>query len=83
MTVEEGNIIRGIFTGEEEPEDHWEDKFGAVWPIILRNVTHLSICQSLTVIRRYAFNGHPNLVELICHIGLKKTLTMCNSCERS
>ena len=67
MAAEEGNIIRGIFTGEEEPEDHWdwENEFGEVqvWPIILSNVTHLCVRDSIAVIRREAFYGHPNIVE--------------------
>ena len=72
MAAEEGNnIVRGIFTGEEQPEDEVENEWG-IWPIILRNVTHLSICQSLSVIREDAFHCHPNIIELICHIGLKK-----------
>ena len=67
-----GDIIRGIFTGDEQPEDEVEDHLGRVWPIILPHVTHLSVHDSISVIQRHALRCHPNLVELICHDGVIK-----------
>ena len=56
MAAEEGDIDRGIFTREEQPQDEVEDdENGEVWPIILLNVTHLSVHDSMTVIREDAF----------------------------
>ena len=67
-----GDIVRGIFTGEEEPERRQaEDMFGGVWTIILPNVTHLSIHESITIIPSHKFHCHPNIVELICHNGVR------------
>ena len=68
----EREIVRGIYTGEELPEDEEVDHiYGDLWPIILSNVTHLSIFQSLSVIRRDAFRCHPNIIEF-CHNTVKR-----------
>ena len=64
MAAEEGNIILGIFTGEEAPEGEVEDEYGEEWPIILPNVTHLSICPSITVLWRLEFSHHPNINKI-------------------
>ena len=71
MAAEEGNIIRGVFTGEEEPEEFW-DEDGNLLESILLNITHLSVHESITVIPGEALFYHPNIVELICHNGVKK-----------
>ena len=62
----EGDIIRGIFTGEEQPHTV-EHHYGEVWPIILPNIKHLSVHDSVTVIPGDAFYCHSNIVELTCH----------------
>jgi hypothetical protein len=36
-----------------------------------RNATHVLVDLSVTVILRYAFRGHPNLVEFECHGGVE------------
>ena len=59
----EGDIVRGIFTGEELPEDEVENECGDVWPIIFPHVTHVSVHDSIAVIRRDAFYRHPNLLN--------------------
>ena len=82
----EGNNIRGIFTGEEEPEDTVEVENGDEVPIILPTVTHLNICPSVAIIPSYAFCYHPSIIELNCHNGVKRieeyALYKCPSLER-
>ena len=46
-----------VYTGENDP------------PHI---ATHVSIHESITVIPSELFLEHPNIIELICHFGVKK-----------
>ena len=46
-----------VYTGEGKPP---------------RSATHVTIHESITVIPRCLFCGHPNIIELICHIRVKK-----------
>ena len=81
----EGDIIRGIFAGEEQPVAV-EHQYGGVRSIILPNITHLSICQSLTFIPQFAFYYHPDIIELNCHKNVKRiegrAFTKCISLKR-
>ena len=63
-----------------------EDVDGVEVPIILPTVTHLSVCQSVTAIPRFAFCFHPNVVGLNFHNGVIRILEFafsnCPSLER-
>ena len=55
----EDSIITFIFNGEDRND-------------IPRDVTHLIIHESITVIPARLFSDHPNLVEVYCHAGVTK-----------
>ena len=57
--VGDNNFIRYIYRGEEGE-------------IIPEDVTHITIDISVTVIREEAFYDNPDIVEVICHDGVKK-----------
>ena len=59
MAAEGGAIITFIFIGENSED-------------IPRDVTHLIIHESITVIPAFLFHDHPNLVEVNCHSGVTK-----------
>jgi len=50
------------------------------------DATHVTIDQSVTVIRQRAFCGHPNIVEVICHEDVERIANMafahCSSLRR-
>eukprot|EP00984_Skeletonema_dohrnii_P021466 scaffold10729_cov91-Skeletonema_dohrnii-CCMP3373.AAC.9 len=50
--------MRYNYTGEDRRVPH--------------DVTHVTVDQSVRVIRRRAFYEHPNIVEVICHVNVKK-----------
>ena len=39
---------------------------------IPRDATHIFVHESVTVIRAWAFNMHPNIVEVVCHEAVEK-----------
>ena len=59
MAAEGGAIVTFIFTGED----------GEVIP---QNATHIIMHESVTAIPVRAFERHPNIVEVYCHVGVKK-----------
>ena len=52
----DNNFIRYIYRGEEGEHN-----------IIPREATHITVDKDVTVVRAFAFQGHPNIVEVICH----------------
>ncbi len=52
--VGDNNFVRYIYRGEE----------GEHIPL---RVTHVFVHEFATVVRREAFVGHPNIIEVICH----------------
>ena len=57
--VGDNNFIRYIYRGE-------------VGERIPREATHIIVGEDVTVILYQAFSNHPNIVEIICHDGVKK-----------
>ncbi len=55
----DNNFMRYIYRGEE----------GEIIPL---HATHIFVHESVTVILRSAFEGHPNIVEVICHDAVEK-----------
>ena len=59
MAAEGGNIVLFTYAGED--------------PInIPRNATHVIVAKSEKVIRQSAFEGHPNIIEVICHEDVER-----------
>ena len=56
--VGDNNFMRYIYRGEEGE-------------IIPDGATHITVAEDVTVIREEAFRSHPNIVEIICHDGVK------------
>ena len=59
MTAEGDDFIRYVFSGADDE-------------VIPQNATHFSVHESVKVIRAMALEQHQNIVELICHAGVKK-----------
>ena len=55
----DNNFMRYIYRGEEGER-------------IPREATHITVGEDVTVVRARAFHGHRNIVEIICHDGVKK-----------
>eukprot|EP00984_Skeletonema_dohrnii_P038256 scaffold41276_cov222-Skeletonema_dohrnii-CCMP3373.AAC.2 len=70
MAAEGDHMRRYNYTGGRVPHD----------------ATHVTIDQSVTVIRQRAFCGHPNIVEVICHEDVERIANMafahCSSLRR-
>ncbi len=47
---------------------------------IPRGATHIIVREDVTVIHAYAFTGHPNIVEVICHDKVEKIRGMAFRC---
>ncbi len=59
MAAEGGNIVLFTYAGED--------------PInIPRNATHVIVAKSEKVIQQSAFEGHPNIIEVICHDDVER-----------
>jgi hypothetical protein len=63
MAAEGGNIviIRYVYRGEEGEHN-----------IIPREATHITVAEGVTFVRAHAFQGHPNIVEVVCHEDVEK-----------
>ncbi len=57
--VGDNNFIRYIYRGEEGE-------------IIPDGATHITVAEDVTFVRARAFEGHPNIVEIICHENVEK-----------
>ncbi len=55
----DNHFMRYVYRGEEGE-------------IIPREATHITVAESCTFVRAWAFYEHPNIVEIICHKGVKK-----------
>ena len=63
----DNNFMRYVYRGEE----------GEVIP---REATHIIVGEDCTIILAHAFREHPNIVEIICHAGVKKIETAAFWC---
>ena len=59
MEAEGGNIVRFTYTGAEGER-------------IPNEATHITISEDCTFVRARAFRYHRNIVELVCHNGVKR-----------
>lgn len=59
MAAEGDDFIRYVFSGADDE-------------VIPQNATHFTVHESVKAIRAMALEQHQNIVELICHAGVKK-----------